>query len=130
MAEQTPQGAFCWNELMTTDVEGSKAFYTKLFGWKVSALPMGEMGTYHMFKAGDTDVGGMMQLPEEALKQGAPPHWLSYVHVEDVDACAKRAAELGAKIRVPPTDIPSFGRFAVMTDPLGAVIALFKGSGK
>ena len=126
--EQTPphpRGTFCWNELMTTDVERSKVFYTELFGWSVNEAPTA-MGTYNLFKLGDREVGGMMQLPDVA--QGVPPHWMSYIAVEDVDASAKRAEELGGTIRMPPTDLPGIGRFAILTDPVGATIALLKGS--
>ncbi|MCZ6736184.1 MAG: VOC family protein, partial [Planctomycetota bacterium] len=55
------------------------------------------------------------------------PHWLSYIAVEDVDSATKKAEQLGAKTDVPPTDIPGTGRFSVITDPTGALIALFQG---
>ena len=53
----------------------------------------------------------------------APPHWGTYVTVEDVDATARKAEALGAKTLVPPTDIPKVGRFCMLQDPQGAVIA-------
>jgi predicted enzyme related to lactoylglutathione lyase len=49
------------------------------------------------------------------------PCWSSYVTVNDVDASAQLAAQLGAKVLVPPTDIPKTGRFSVIQDPQGAV---------
>lgn len=117
-------GAFSWNELMTTDVEAAKQFYSKLFGWTTEDMPMeGEMQgmAYTVVKAGDKEIGGIMPIPPQA--QGAPPAWGAYVTVDDVDASAKMAAELGAKIMVPPTDIPKVGRFAVIQDPQGAVLS-------
>ncbi len=118
-------GTFCWNELMTTDVEGSQKFYQGVFGWTTSGFPMGEMGTYHIFKSGDSDAGGMMTIPAAA---DYPPFWLSYVAVDDVDASAAKARKLGGSVLVEPTDIAGVGRFALGQDPSGAVFGMFKGS--
>jgi predicted enzyme related to lactoylglutathione lyase len=113
-------GAFSWIELMTTDVEGAKKFYTQLFGWETEDMPMENM-SYTITKIGDEGVGGIMPLPPEA--EGVPPHWGVYVTVDDVDATAGKAEELGGKIHVPPTDIPNVGRFCVIQDPQGSVIS-------
>jgi predicted enzyme related to lactoylglutathione lyase len=113
-------GAFSWFELMTTDPEGAKEFYSKLFGWKTEEVQMEEM-KYTVVKVGDEGVGGIMPIPPQA--EGTPPNWGSYVTVDDVDATARKAEELGAKILVPLTDIPNVGRFVVLQDPQGAVIS-------
>jgi uncharacterized protein len=113
-------GAFCWNELMTTDVEGAKDFYTKLFGWATEEMPMEGM-TYTVVSAGDTGMGGIMTIPPEA--QGMPPMWGAYVTVDNVDETAALATKLGGKIVFPPQDIPNVGRFCVIQDPQGATIA-------
>jgi predicted enzyme related to lactoylglutathione lyase len=55
-----------------------------------------------------------------------PPNWLVYFAVDDCDAKAQKAAELGANICLPPADIPSVGRFAVIQDPQGAAFAIIK----
>jgi len=112
-------GAFSWCELMTTDVEAAKAFYTELFGWDTEDMSMEGM-TYTVVKAGGNGIGGIMQIPEYA--QGTPPAWNSYVTVDDVDLTAKKAEQLGAKLCVLPRDIPDVGRFCVIQDPQGAVI--------
>lgn len=114
-------GAFSWCELMTTDVEAAKKFYSRLFGWTAEDMPMEGM-TYTVVKAGGQEVGGMMTISPEA--EGTPPHWGTYVTVDDVNETAKTAEELGAKIIVPPTDIPDVGRFCVFQDPQGAVISI------
>ena len=114
------QGAFSWSELMTTDVEGAKKFYSTLFGWKTEDMPMENM-RYTIVKVGDEGVGGIMPIPPQA--QGSPPNWGVYVTGDGVDVTAKKAKELGGKILVPPTDIPNVGRFAVLQDPQGAVIS-------
>lgn len=121
MDEQFKQhGAFSWNELMTKDVDGAKAFYAKLFGWSTEDMPMPGM-TYTVIKAGSKEVGGIMPMPKEA--QGTPPMWGAYVTVDDIDSTAQTAKQLGAKLLVPPQDIPNVGRFCVIQDPQGAVIS-------
>jgi predicted enzyme related to lactoylglutathione lyase len=121
--ELLKHGAISWNELLTTDVRGACVFYTELFGWTAEEMSMDEGMHYTVFKTGDRQVGGMMTLPEEAAQMGAPPHWGSYVTVDDVDAIAAKVDELGGKILVPPTDVPSVGRFTTFQDPQGAVIS-------
>ena len=106
---------------MTNDVAGAKAFYGELFGWEMHDEQMPEF-TYTMLKAGDRDVGGMMAIPAEA--QGMPPAWGSYVTVDDVDKQAMLAEKLGGRIIVPPSDIPNVGRFAVISDPQGALLSM------
>ncbi|WP_428558798.1 MAG: VOC family protein [Solidesulfovibrio sp. DCME] len=118
-------GFFSWNELMTTDVEGAKAFYAALLGWNLEDKPMPEMGmTYTLAKVGDAPVGGIMAMPPEAGTM--PPIWGSYVSVADVDAAAQKAVELGGKVYKEPTDIPGVGRFCVIGDPQGAFLSLIK----
>ena len=120
MDEQFKQhGAFSWCELMTTDVDAAKIFYTKLFGWDCEDMAMPGM-TYTVVKAGAKEIGGIMTIPKEA--QGTPPVWGMYVTVDDVDLTARTAEQIGAKILVPPMDIPKVGRFCVIQDPQGAVI--------
>jgi predicted enzyme related to lactoylglutathione lyase len=114
-------GAFSWCELLTPDIEKAKVFYAALLGWEMEDMPM-EGGAYTVLKAGGQMVGGMMKTPPEA--QGVPPYWGTYVTVRDVDATARKAKELGARILVGPRDIPEVGRFAVLQDPQGAVLSV------
>ncbi len=114
-------GAFSWNELMTTDVAGAKAFYGELFGWVLRDEQTPEM-VYTMAKVGDKDVAGMMAIPPEA--EGMPPTWGAYVTVDDVDQQIKRVESLGGSVVMPPRDIPDVGRFAVISDPQGAMLTM------
>ena len=128
MAERTlpTNGAFCWNELGTTDLESAKKFYTELFGWRLKESKAAGM-IYNEIVAGDKEMGGMYQMTAEF--GNTPSHWMAYVAVDDVDAKAKQVTELGGKVCVPPTDIPNVGRFCVVNDPTGATISLIKLSG-
>lgn len=118
-------GRWVWYDLLTTDLEAAKSFYTKVIGWGTMVWdgPMPyEMWT-HAPKAG---LGGLMVLPEEAKAAGAPPNWLGYVSTPDIAATAKRVVELGGKVIKEPTDVPDTGRFAVLADPQGAVFAVYQ----
>ena len=118
-------GNYIWHELLTTDPEAAKAFYTKVVGWGTTLWENGD-NSYLMWTVGEQPVGGVMKLPDEALAEGARPHWLPYVQVGDVDATVERATGLGARTYVSPSDIPTVGRFAVLADPQGATFAVFR----
>lgn len=112
-------GAFGWAELMTSDHQAAKKFYTSLFGWETEEYPMEGMD-YTVLKVDGEPVGGIMASPPES--QGMPPAWGLYVTVDNVDATAARVEELGGKIMRPPTDIPEIGRFCVFQDPQGSTL--------
>jgi predicted enzyme related to lactoylglutathione lyase len=120
-------GAFTWNELMTSDVAGAQKFYGKLLGWQFRDMDMGNM-IYSVVNAGGQDAGGIMAVPPDA--KGMPPCWGTYVAVDNVDAVADRVKGLGGTVLMPPTDIPSVGRFALIQDPQGARISLITYAGK
>jgi predicted enzyme related to lactoylglutathione lyase len=116
-------GAFSWNELNTRDLETAKAFYTAVFGWVCETMQMGPM-TYTEVKVDGNTVAGMMDMTGTVPEQ-VPPHWLVYFAVDDTDATAAKAQELGGQLMVPPTDIPP-GRFSVIADDKGAAFAVIK----
>lgn len=122
-------GMFCWHECMTSDAAAAQTFYEGLFGWRTETSDM-EIGgcamTYRLLFQGDQHHGGILDLPAEAKEAGARPHWLTYVTVADVEATLEKATSLGATVMCPPMDIPQAGRFCVIQDPQGGVLALFK----
>jgi hypothetical protein len=119
MSDAGNRGRFVWYDLMTPDPKKAEPFYTKVIGWGTQEM---EGMPYTMWVANGTPIGGVTQLNAAS---GAPPHWLAYVEVPDVDATIKQIESLGGTAIVKPTDIPTVGRFAVFADPAGAVLALF-----
>ncbi len=113
-------GAFSWNELMTTDLDGAKTFYSAMFNWQLDDIN-NEM-PYTLAKIDGQESAGMMVTPPEA--KGMPAMWGGYVTVDDVEASAKQCEELGGKILVAARDIPDVGRFCVISDPQGAVLTI------
>jgi predicted enzyme related to lactoylglutathione lyase len=116
-------GSFCWNELNSRDVEGSKEFYQAVFGWEPVSHEGGPM-PYTEWHLGGTSIGGMLSMPPN-VPAAVPTFWLVYFAVDDTDAAVAKAQELGGSVSAPPMDIPS-GRFAVLTDPQGAVFGVIK----
>ena len=115
----TTHGAFSWFELATTDVEGAKKFYSSLLGWEYSAMGP-EMGDYEIINVNGIGVGGISPKPEMAPAS----MWGTVISVNDVDASAAKAEELGGSVIVPLMDIPGIGRFCMVRDPQGATFSI------
>ncbi len=138
-------GSLNFNGLNTRDVEGAKAFYGSVFGWETLGLENGaEMWTLPGYgdylerddpdlrkqvaaaggPAGFEDVVASIN-PIADGQPDAPAHWSVTFAVDDADATAKKATELGGKVTVPPFDAP-WVRMTVLTDPQGATFIASK----
>ncbi|HEY7604488.1 MAG TPA: VOC family protein [Gaiellaceae bacterium] len=114
--QEPPTGVFVWDELHATDVDAAASFYGDLVGWTTAPFMEG----YQAFNAGETGVAGLMQ-----ERAGSPvASWLTYFGVDDTDATAAKAMELGAGVVVPPESMEGVGRYAVLTDPTGATFGI------
>jgi predicted enzyme related to lactoylglutathione lyase len=113
----------CWNELATRDIDTARDFYRAVFGWGVRTNPF-EGTVYTEWKLGEHSVGGMIQMTDE-WPDDMPAYWMVYFAVDDCDASAQLAEELGGKVLDAPTDIPP-GRVAVLTDPQGALFSIIE----
>jgi predicted enzyme related to lactoylglutathione lyase len=135
-------GSLNFNDLHTRDLEGAKAFYGAVFGWE--ALDTG--GGFAMWalagygdlleqrnpgnRAGMAEMGAPERFEDvvaslSPITDDTPPHWSLTFAVEDADATAKRAEELGGQVVVPPFDAP-WVRMTILTDPQGATFTASK----
>jgi uncharacterized protein len=121
-----PAGTFSWVELATTDPKAAVAFYRALFGWDVIEHDMGPDGIYTIFTMRGRDVAAAAGQQPQERQMGVPPHWNLFVTVDDADAAEKKASGLGAKVIVPPFDVMSHGRMAVIQDPSAAMFQLWQ----
>ena len=96
MSTADVRGRFIWHELLTTDTAGAAAFYPRVVPWRTQPS---SMPGYTLWMAGQTQIGGLTALPQEA--GGPPPHWLIYVGTPSVDASCLQAQSLGAKVLLP-----------------------------
>jgi hypothetical protein len=119
-------GTLCWTELATHDTKTAEKFYTSLFGWTPKHSSGGTEGAMEYTEIANhgTPQGGIMPITPQMGNM--PPAWTPYFMVNDVDAAASKAKELGGKTYMGPADIPNVGRFAVVGDPQGAAFAIFK----
>jgi uncharacterized protein len=121
--EAVTHGNFAWHELYTRDVEAAKAFYAETVGWTFEGMPMPQQNrTYWVAKAGDKPVAGVLDM-RGIVPDTDPPHWLSYLEVEDVDRMVATVQSRGGRIVRPPFDVPEFGRIAIGADGTGAFMA-------
>jgi predicted enzyme related to lactoylglutathione lyase len=111
-------GALAWNENMSRDFDGNKAFYHSVFGYDFGDIGQGGW-RYATLKIGGTEVGGIGELEGE----GGRAHWLVYFAVTDTDAAAAQVGALGGITLRPAWDTP-YGRMAVVADNHGASFAL------
>lgn len=120
-------GVTVWHELMSLDPERAKAFYQEVLGLTASALEGGPF-PYTVWMQDGEPVGGLIppQGEQKGWPSGPTPHWVSSFATADVDAAVETAQKLGGQVLVPPTDIPQFGRAAVLKDPEGAVFGVFQ----
>jgi predicted enzyme related to lactoylglutathione lyase len=129
MANAATHGNFVWYEHMTKDAKAAIGFYGEVVGLKTQ--PFGNGTDYVMWTASQGPLGGVMKLPEQAEKMGAPPHWMGNIMVKSVDETVALAKKLGGKVYKEAEEIPTVGRFAVLADPQGAAFAVFQpGNGK
>jgi predicted enzyme related to lactoylglutathione lyase len=119
-------GTFCWTEIATTDAQLAKEFFAAVFGWKFNTGNAGGM-EYHEFSVGDGPPnGGLYEMDPKWFGDSLPPpHFMTYIAVDDVDENARRAVELGGKLHK-AMDVPNVGRIAILEDPTGAMFATYK----
>ncbi len=124
MEAPKPHGSFVWYDLMSPDEDTSKEFYSSVVGWTTEPFqPVPEMPVYTMWKVGDSMIGGIA--PPSPESQNIPPHWLLYIGADDVDKTVEDIKSNGGQVLHGPEDIPTVGRFAMCSDPQGAVFAVF-----
>ena len=119
--DNVPAGAPCWVDLMSSDVEKSKAFYGELFGW-VAEEPNPEFGGYTNFRKDGEQVAGLMAAQEE----GMPDVWSVYLAVEDAEKTVEVAKAHGAQVFVEPMAVGALGTMAVLADAGGAMIGMWQ----
>jgi len=118
------RNAFVWAELNARSVEDAIPFYTQVFGWTTRRSEIPDAPDYTEFLVGDESIAGAWEMNTN-VPAGAPNFWLVYFGVDDVDAAARKAVELGGRELNPPQDFPG-GRFAIVTDPQGATFGLMR----
>lgn len=113
-------GKFVWGDLVTQDVEASKAFYGALFGWTFETR-----NRYTTVINQGVPIAGIVKARDE--KRGT--EWLGNLSVGDVDRAAVSYSEHGGLIEHEPVDAPDRGRIALVSSEGGAALLLVRASG-
>ncbi len=121
-----PHGAFSFVDVMTTDVEGARSFYARLFGWSAETMRAGGAEEYTLFSLAGAPVAGAFEQPQEQRDQAIPPNWISYVNVDDAYKTTELAREAGGTIMVEPRDVVDAGRMSAILDPQGAGFCIWE----
>ena len=117
-------GTIGWIDLTVPDAAAVSEFYAAVAGWEVSPVSMGAYDDFNMVIPGDGEpVAGICHA--RGSNADLPPSWLMYITVEDVDASAEICRNLGGQVIAEPRDMGDLGRFSVIRDPAGAVVAVF-----
>jgi uncharacterized protein len=134
-------GSLNFNDLHTPDLDGAAAFYGAVFGWDL--LDIGAGYAWALPGYGDLLEQRNPGTRENMAKMGAPErfedvvasvrksshdepaHWGVTFGVDDADAIAARATELGGRVAVAPFDAP-WSRVTIITDPQGATFTASK----
>lgn len=114
-------GTVHWSELMTPDVPKALAYYGEVCGWTFDMMPMPE-GDYRIGMQGETPMAGIMGM--ESMPKDMPPHWLTYLAVDDVDKAVAHTKNAGGQVFRDSVDVQGVGRFAIVSDPTGAAVGL------
>ena len=122
--QQTKAKHFVWYELHTVDAEASMAFYRAVLGWETSSADVPDRN-YHYVSAVNTPIGGVLEKAASTMPSASKSAWIGYIGVDDLDAYVNRLTANGGVIHKPSEAIPGVGRFAVCSDPQGALITLF-----
>jgi predicted enzyme related to lactoylglutathione lyase len=124
-----PHGLLSWADVAVPDMGQGAEFYSGLFGWEAVPSGPGDSMPYTMFMLDGQPIAGMGPLGPEATEAGRPPVWSSYITVDDIDATATKAKELGAVLLMEPMQITNAGSMFVAIDPVGAAISFWQPGG-
>jgi predicted enzyme related to lactoylglutathione lyase len=118
-------GSLGWTDLTVPDADRIRDFYIEVVGWKPEPVDMGGYSDYTMTTAeSGTAVAGVCHA--RGSNVGLPAKWLIYITVSDIDASIARCSELGGRVVLPAKGFGGQGRYCVIEDPAGAVVALFE----
>ena len=114
-----------WADCATTDLQAAEAFYAATFGWVAEHVIASDGATYSIQRLDGKMVAGIYELNEKLRGVGVPPHWATYIHVDNVAAVLNRVGAAGGTIIEGPIDEAGVGIFAVIQDNVGAYLRLW-----
>lgn len=114
-------GQIVWTDLTVQDAPEVRDFYCDVIGWNAEEVPMGDYSDFNM-TVGGSAIAGVCH--KRGVNARLPSQWLIYVTVADLDASLESCLRCGGKILAGPKGAGDQGRYAVIEDPAGAVLAI------
>lgn len=129
--EKYTQGTPSWTDYGAPDQHAAKSFYADLFGWEYDDMPMetdadAPAPTYSMGKMKGLHTAAIYTQVDEERQMNIPPHWKTYITIDDADAIASKITELGGSVLMQPSDGVDAGRMVIAQDPIGAMISFWQ----
>lgn len=125
MSETSATGTIVWFDLSIPNATQVRNFYASVIGWTPEPLSMGEYDDYVMKAPSSGDgVAGVCHAAGE--NADLPPQWLAYIAVDDLDTSLERCVAGGGVIMSAVKGSEEHGRYCVIRDPAGAVLALMQ----
>jgi predicted enzyme related to lactoylglutathione lyase len=121
-AQERLYGAFLWFDLLTEDVEAAKSFYASMFGW--SYRTEADTGIVRVVNKNGREIGAIFS--HDTTEDETESQWIGSLSVPDVDGATDLLVERGGRVFLGPAEAAR-GRYSVVADPQGAVLALFHG---
>lgn len=106
-------------EFPADDVERAKRFYAAVAGWEFNEME-GAPGFWTFATSGDS--GGGIGKRGEAVADEIRV----YIEVESLEPAVAAAEANGGAVITPPSNVPGYGRWAVIRDSEGSAIALWE----
>jgi predicted enzyme related to lactoylglutathione lyase len=120
--DRAPLGAPCWADLWTSDVDGSRAFYSEVFGWEAQEADP-QFGGYFMFTRDGVPVAGAMG---DMGDMKATDTWKIYLDTDDISKTVAAAPAEGGELIVPAMAVADLGTQVVLIDPTGAPLGAWE----
>jgi predicted enzyme related to lactoylglutathione lyase len=119
-------GAPNWADCATIDLDSAERFYFAVFGWHAQRIDGSDGSVYSLQMLDGELVAGIYPLSQQLRDMGVPPHWGTYLEVEDVDRALERAKAAGGVVVDGPFDEPGVGRMVAIQDNVGAFVRLWQ----
>jgi len=116
-------GTIWWSELMTREPDVACVYYAGIAGWSYEAMPTSG-GKYHVASAQGRPVAGIMDMTDLPGMEAVPPHWFTYIAVDDVVAAVAATRAAGGAVIKDVFEVPGIGRIAIIADPAGAAVGI------
>lgn len=119
------QGVPTWADCATTDLDAAERFYSTVFGWTPERMRGADGNLYSVQRLDGAMVAGLYELDPRLRSMGVPPHWGTYMHVDDVAATLERVKAAGGTVLEEPITEPGVGTIAIIQDPVGGFLRLW-----